>query len=526
MLSLDGSSYDLQALLELRAEGGLAAYLQKASLDSQPAPASPLLLLHAFLPAPCVLHTQSDALSALGANARARKHVARCFGGRVALLPYRRPGLELAKSAVVAAGHAPPDGGILLDRLGLITWGETKAAAAKTAAAMVAQAQRYIGRSKPRRAAVAAGHAPPLHKLLPTLRGALSREGRRILCFDGSRDAAAFSLRKDASRICSGAAQPVALIKGAGVACAGEDPQAATAARDLFRSYVWVRQAAERLGGYKALRPGPHMPVAGPRGEFSGQIALVSGAARGIGRACAERLHLGGACVALLDLDLKAARAAAAPLGDRGLALRADISDESQVAAAFAAVVERWGGLDLLVSNAGLARCAPVMDMDVKDWDLSFSVNARGHFLCSREAARIFKAQGLGGNMVFISSKNVLAPGKDFAAYSASKAAQTQLAKVLALELAPINVRVNCVTPDGVFEDSRLWDAIRDERARAHGIPASKLKDFYVSRNLLKREVRPADVAEAVAFLASERSSKTTGSLLPVDGGVKEAFPR
>ena len=219
--------------------------------------------------------------------------------------------------------------------------------------------------------------------------------------------------------------------------------------------------------------------------------------------------------MAVLDIDFKAANAVAAELGERGLAIQADITDEKAVQRAFAKVVETWGGLDLLVSNAGLARVSSVEAMDAKDWDQSFAVNAQGHFLCSREAARIFRAQGLGGGMVFISSKNVLAPGKDFAAYSASKAAQTQLAKVLALELAEIQVRVNCVTPDGVFDDSRLWDEIRESRARAHGIKAAELEDFYVKRNLLKRKVMPADVAEAVAFLASERASKTTGTLFP-----------
>jgi NAD(P)-dependent dehydrogenase (short-subunit alcohol dehydrogenase family) len=259
---------------------------------------------------------------------------------------------------------------------------------------------------------------------------------------------------------------------------------------------------------------------------MSRKIAVVTGAARGIGKACAQKLATEGASVALLDIDFKATKILAEGIGSQALAIACDISDERSVRNAFEQVILTFGGLDLLVSNAGLARSAPVEKLPLKDWEASFAVNARGHFLCAKEASKIIKAQGLGGAMVFISSKNVLAPGKDFAAYSSSKAAQTQLAKVLALELAEYQVRVNCVTPDGVFEDSRLWDGIRESRAKANGIKASQLEDFYVQRSLLKRRVSPADVAEAVLFLASERASKTTGTLFPVDSGVKEAFPR
>jgi NAD(P)-dependent dehydrogenase (short-subunit alcohol dehydrogenase family) len=189
-------------------------------------------------------------------------------------------------------------------------------------------------------------------------------------------------------------------------------------------------------------------------------------------------------------------------------------------------VLQAWGGLDVVVNNAGIGRTGAVEGLSLKDWKASLDVNATGHFLVSRAAARIFRAQGLGGSLVFVSSKNVLSPGKDFGAYSASKAAQTQLAKVLALELAPLGVRVNCVCPDAVFEDSGLWEVIGPGRAQAQGVAVGELSEFYAQRNLLKRQVRPGDVAEAVLFLAGERSSRTTGTLLPVDGGIKDAFPR
>jgi NAD(P)-dependent dehydrogenase (short-subunit alcohol dehydrogenase family) len=210
----------------------------------------------------------------------------------------------------------------------------------------------------------------------------------------------------------------------------------------------------------------------------------------------------------------------------RALGIAADITDAGAVHAAFEACLRLWGGVDVVVQNAGLGRTGAIADLDPADWRQSLEVNATGHFLVAREAAGLFKLQGLGGSMVFISSKNVPSPSAGFGAYSASKAAQTQLAKVLALELAPLGVRVNCVTPDGVFEDSRLWQEIGPGRAAAQGLRLADLPAAYASRNLLKRTVRPQDVAQAVLFLASERSSRTTGTLLPVDGGLKDAFPR
>ena len=186
-----------------------------------------------------------------------------------------------------------------------------------------------------------------------------------------------------------------------------------------------------------------------------------------------------------------------------------------------------YGGLDVLVSNAGIAHSAPVAGMALEDWERSFAVNARGHFLAAREAMRLLIAQGIGGALVFIATKNVMAPGKDFAAYSASKAAQAQLAKVLALEGAPHGIRCNLVNPDAVFQDSKLWsEDIRRQRAAAQGIAVEDLEDFYRKRNLLGVRILPEDVAEAALFLASDRSAKTTGCTLTVDGGVREAFPR
>jgi len=203
------------------------------------------------------------------------------------------------------------------------------------------------------------------------------------------------------------------------------------------------------------------------------------------------------------------------------------VTSEASVRRALEETVLAYGGLDIVVSNAGIAHSAPVETMELADWERSFAVNSTGHFLIAREAMRVLKAQRLGGAFVFVATKNVMSPGKDFSAYSAAKAAEAQLAKVLALEGGPHGIRSNIVNPDAVFRDSKLWsEDVRRERARAQGISVDDLEDFYRKRNILARPILPEDVAEAVLFLASDRSAKTTGCSIPVDGGVKDAFPR
>jgi NAD(P)-dependent dehydrogenase (short-subunit alcohol dehydrogenase family) len=204
-----------------------------------------------------------------------------------------------------------------------------------------------------------------------------------------------------------------------------------------------------------------------------------------------------------------------------------DVSDEASVREACRQAMLEYGGVDVVVSNAGIAKSSAIDELSLEEWERSFAINARGHFLVAREALRVMKAQGTGGSFVFIATKNVTAPGKEFGAYSASKAAEAQLARVLALEGAACGIRSNIVNPDAVFEGSGLWSQeVREQRAKAQGINAGEIEEYYRKRNLLQVEVTAADVAEAALFYASDRSAKTTGSMLPVDGGLREAFPR
>jgi NAD(P)-dependent dehydrogenase (short-subunit alcohol dehydrogenase family) len=231
------------------------------------------------------------------------------------------------------------------------------------------------------------------------------------------------------------------------------------------------------------------------------------------------------------DLDAEGAASVAAEIVGRegpgaALGFALDVTRAEDVDAALERALLEYGGVDVVVSNAGIAHCAAIEALELADWERSLAVNATGHFLVARAALRLFRRQGTGGSLVFVATKNVTAPGKDFAAYSAAKAAEAQLARVAAIEGGPLGVRVNMVNPDAVFAGSGLWAGIAPERARAHGIDPEALGDFYRSRTLLGVEVRAEDVAEAVLFLASDRSSRTTGCMLPVDGGVREAFVR
>jgi len=323
----------------------------------------------------------------------------------------------------------------------------------------------------------------------------------------------------------------VVLAPGLGMFTAGRDRRTAGIVNDIYHHTIDVIGGASTFGEYVSLSAKDAFDVeywplelykltlAPPEKELARRIALVTGGASGIGRAVARRLAAEGAHVVVADVATVGA--------GRALGLGMDVSREDSVSAGVEETVLAYGGLDILVSNAGVAHSCPVERLSLADWERSFAVNATGHFLVAREALKILIAQGLGGALVFVATKNVMSPGKDFAAYSAAKAAEAQLAKVLSLEGAPHGIRSNIVNPDAVFQDSKLWsDEVRRERAAAQGIPVTELEEFYRRRNLLGVRILPEDVAEAVLFLASDRSAKTTGCTITVDGGVKDAFPR
>jgi rhamnulose-1-phosphate aldolase/alcohol dehydrogenase len=332
----------------------------------------------------------------------------------------------------------------------------------------------------------------------------------------------------------------VVLVQRLGLVGAGTSTKAARLSRDLYRRAVEVQAGAHALGGFTSLTEAESFAIeywpleryklslAPPPGELQGHVALVTGAAGGIGRAVVERLAGAGACVVGFDLDGEGAADAVRPLGEGGVAVGGDVTIEADVRAGFAAAVESYGGLDIVVSCAGVAASAPLEDTTLDDWNRIHSILVTGYFLVAREGLSILRAQDRGGSIVFVGSKNALAAGRHVAAYSAAKAAELHLARCLAEEAGPYGVRVNTVNPDAVLEGSRIWDSSwREERAAAYGIATDDLGEYYRARTTLGVKVVPEDVAEAVLhFASSARSGKSTGNILNVDGGVAAAYPR
>jgi NAD(P)-dependent dehydrogenase (short-subunit alcohol dehydrogenase family) len=266
--------------------------------------------------------------------------------------------------------------------------------------------------------------------------------------------------------------------------------------------------------------------MAPPPPELAGHVVIVTGAASGIGRQVALDLAGRGAHVALADLDGDGLAGTAASI-DESISVVGDLTEPAVVDELVHRAVAAYGGLDAVVFNAGIASTGTLGELLEEDWRRSLEVNLTAHFLLTKRAWRVLAEQGIGGSLVYVASKNAFAPSAGFAPYSVAKAGLVQLAKIAALEGGGAGIRANVVNPDAVFGDSRLWsEELRRERAAAHGVTVEELEGFYASRRLLGRAVTATDVAEAVAFLVSDRSRATTGATITVDGGVPAAFPR
>ena len=332
----------------------------------------------------------------------------------------------------------------------------------------------------------------------------------------------------------------VVFIAGLGLVAAAKNAKEANLSRDFAYRAINVMRGAHALGGYVSLTEEESYAVeywplelykltlAPPPDELAGRVAFVTGGAGGIGSAVARSLASRGACIVVCDLDEGGAKEVVDSLPEPGIPARADVTDEDEVARAYRRAILEYGGVDVVVSNAGLASSAPIEETSVEMWDKNHAVLAKGYFLVAREAFRVMKDQGVGGSIVFVASKNAMAAGKNASAYSSAKAAELHLARCLAEEGGPVRIRVNTVNPDAVLQGSRIWGSgWREERARAYGIEPDELEDYYRKRNVLKVNVLPENIAGAVLHFASEaRSSRSTGNILNVDGGVKDAYPR
>ena len=338
-----------------------------------------------------------------------------------------------------------------------------------------------------------------------------------------------------------GADPAVVLVPGVGMFTFGKDKQTARVAGDFYRNAINVMRGAEAVSTYAPIAEPEkfrieywileeqklrRMPAPKP---LATRVALVTGAGSGIGKAIAHRLAAEGACVVVVDLDAEAAQRVAAELGtsDTSVAVTADVTSAEAVEAAIRTATLTFGGVDLVVNNAGLSISKALLDTTEHDWDLQHDVMAKGAFLVSRAAAALMIDQGIGGDIVYICSKNSVFAGPNNIAYSAAKADQAHQVRLLAAELGEHGVRVNGVNPDGVVRGSGIfaggWGA---QRAAVYGVPEEKLGEYYAQRTLLKREVLPEHVANAVFALAGSDLSHTTGLHVPVDAGVAAAFLR
>jgi rhamnulose-1-phosphate aldolase/alcohol dehydrogenase len=338
-----------------------------------------------------------------------------------------------------------------------------------------------------------------------------------------------------------GADPAIVLVPGIGMFSFGADKQTARVAGEFYVNAINVMRGAESVSVYAPISEAEKFRIEywaleeaklarrpRPR-SLAGRVALVTGGGSGIGRATARRLAAEGACVVVADLDAAAAAAAAAELGTADVAagVVADVTDEAAVAAAFRAAALAFGGVDLVVNNAGLSISKPLAQTTAADWDLQHAVMAKGSFLVSREAAAVMAAQRLGGDIIYICSKNAVFAGPANIAYGAAKADQAHQVRLLAAELGETGIRVNGINPDGVVRGSGIfaggWGA---SRAAVYGVPEDELGAFYAQRTLLKREVLPEHVAAAVVALTAGDLPLTTGLHIPVDGGVAAAFLR
>lgn len=536
----------------------MAVFVARCRADGGPTPPSDALL-HALVPYRHVAHLQPNSIRALSRSPEAGSLVREVLGSEVAFVPSVPSGHSLAKLVAGLSDHSA----VVVAQHGLVTWGATSDEVLSRVLELNSLAAAYLvtltggAFEAPGQRDIAAAE---VEGMLLRIRGAVSGARRRVLTLDRSGrqfadrpdvDAIAGEATIAAGRLTSGGAtvvrsgadvdtatsSSVFLVPGLGtVAAADTHREAKIVAQVAWHAHqasAQSRSAFDEPAQISTREPQrwPDETGAPARPDLQGRIYIVTGAASGIGRDVAVRLAEAGAELVLGDVNPEGLEETAKEIesnwGTTAICVPGDLTDESVVEQLVTATIHTFGGIDGLVSNAGVGAPGRIADLSRAEWQRSMDINATSHFLVTRRLLPVLEKQGLGGSLVYIASKNALSPGAGFGAYSAAKAAQVQFARVVALEGAAFGVRSNVVNPDAVFEGSRLWsDELREQRAASHGVATDDLEDFYTQRNLLKLKVHGSDVALAVEFLLSDKSSRTTGCLLNVDGGVAPAFPR
>jgi rhamnulose-1-phosphate aldolase/alcohol dehydrogenase len=592
----------------------MVAYLGHTMIDAKHPRASIETLLHAFLPFKHVDHTHPDAIISLCCADNGKAVAREIFGDRFVWVPYVRPGFTLSKMIAEGVLANPKAELVLMEKHGLVTWGETSEACYAQTIKMISKAEAYI-EARVNEAKLFGGlkHAalqPDIRRsiasqVMPAIRGAVADANKMILSFDDQDDVLAFVGGHDATQLSQvGAACPdhlvhtkvvplyidwtpnpadveglkaklkegiaaykeqykayfernknegdvmfeaaprVILIPGVGMVSTGKSWAMSQVSGALYHRAISVMRGATALGNFVSLSENESynveywplelykLSLAPPEAEFSRKVAFITGGAGGIGSETARRLVSEGAHVVLADLNLDGAEKIAIEINDkygenRAIAVKMDVTNEEAVQAAYAETALTYGGVDIIVNNAGLATSSPFEETSLKEWNLNMNVLGTGYFLVAREAFKLMKQQALGGNMVFIGSKNSIYAGKNATAYSAAKALEAHLARCIASEGGEFGIRVNTILPDAILQGSAIWNSNwRNERAAAYGIEPDQLEEYYRKRTTLLVNIFPKDIAEGIAFFASSRSDKTTGCMLTIDGGVPAAFTR
>ena len=567
--------------------------VKRCMLDGSGPTPSIETLLHAFLPYAFIDHSHANAILAISNRDNGEELCRELYADRVVYLPWIMPGFPLAKAVADACDEHPEAIGALLHKHGLFTWGDTADEALDRHRELVGIAADHYKEERSTLLESSSTPSVLASDVLPTLRGAMGNDPRLVMSLrddpwilaaldrddlddvmrtmpltpdhairtkglpmvlrpgDEAADALADYHEEYTAYYTEGCAANgerlpldpnprVVLIPGLGLVSCGTTSKAARVAGDIAEHTLLTKMSSSHLGLYNALTglelfdmeywPLEQAKLAGKKPlELEGQVAVITGGGGAIGEGVAAVLMEAGAEIALLDIDTDLAAAAAERLGGNTIAVAADVTSEASMAEAMDQVCRHFGGVDILVPNAGIAHVASLDDLEVDDLRRAIEVNQVGVFLTMQAGARIMKDQGLGGSIVLVSSKNVLAPGADFGAYSSSKAGGHQLARIGALEYAADDIVVNMVTPDAIFScgenPSGLWQEVGPSRAKSKGLDPGDLQEHYRQRNLLKSTVSARDVGEAVLFFAARRTP-TTGAVLPVDGGVANAFPR
>lgn len=607
---------DIRPLMEKddMSDEDMVNYLSHCMIDAKHPRSSIETLLHAFLPYKHVDHTHPDAIISIACADNGQDLAREIYGDRYVWVPYIRPGFRLSKMIAEGVKNNPNADLVIMEKHGLVTWGDSSKESYDKTISVIQEAEDYIeGNAKESMLFGGSKYdslSPEeretvLAKVLPIVRGQVSKGNRMITTYDDSEDILSFVNSHKAKALSQvGAACPdhlvhtkrvplfiewdpnskdvdsliediksgivkfeeeyiayfnrnkseedkmaesaprVLLIPGIGMINTGKSWDAANVSESLYHRAISVMRGSSILGNFVSLNEAESFEIeywplelyklslAPKEAEFSRKIAFVTGGAGGIGSATCYRLVSEGAHVVLADINLDGAQQLANEINDqfgdnRATAVKMDVTQEEEVLTAIQSSVLKYGGLDIIVNNAGLASSSPFEETTLDKWNLNMNVLVTGYFLVAREAFKLMKDQGIGGNMVFVGSKNSIYAGKNAAAYSTAKAAEVHLARTVAADGGQYGIRVNAVLPDAVIRGSKIWDSQwKEERASSYGIDTDDLETHYRKRTILNVNILPQDIAESIAFLSSSKAAKTTGCMVTVDGGVAAAFTR